>query len=200
VLRVTPPRIPPQDPADWDAEFLDALSVATRPGATRTMAEQTAPDRPRPVSNLLGTFSWHPALTKGWLAFNNHLFHSTLTGRLREIVTVRVSWLRQAEYEWAQHVKMARAQGVTDEEIQALSGGPDTEWSASDAAAIRATDEIATDRVISDGTWSRLAEHFNRQELLDLIFTVGAYDMLAMVCNTVGLQLDPGLEGFGVRA
>jgi alkylhydroperoxidase family enzyme len=197
---VTPPRIPPQDPAAWDAEFLEALSVATRPGATRNLAENSSPDRPRPVSNVLGVLSWHPALTKGWMTFNNHLFHSTLSGRLREIVVVRVSWLRQAEFEWAQHVKMARTQDVSDEEIDALSGGAETTWSAAEAAAIQATDEICHDRVVSDETWRRLEEHFDRKQVMDLIFTAGAYDMFAMVCNTVGLQLDPGLEGFGVKA
>jgi len=32
---------------------------------------------------------------------------------------------------------------------------------------------------------------------MDLVFTVGAYDLLAMAFNTFGLELDPGLEGFG---
>ncbi len=31
---------------------------------------------------------------------------------------------------------------------------------------------------------------------MDLVFTVGAYDLLAMAMNTFGLQLDPGLAGF----
>jgi hypothetical protein len=41
-----------------------------------------------------------------------------------------------------------------------------------------------------------LAEDFDRQQLMDLVFTIGAYDLLAMAFNTFGLELDPGLTGF----
>jgi 4-carboxymuconolactone decarboxylase len=37
----------------------------------------------------------------------------------------------------------------------------------------------------------------DQRQLMDLVFTVGAYDLLAMAFNSFGLELDPGLEGFG---
>src|SRR5579862_3161245 len=124
------PRIPPRPVAEWDAEVRDALSVLAPPGnAAARAAEATAAaaraakaahaaapesarspgERPqrRPNSNMVGIFTWHPALTKAWLTFNNHLFRSTLSDRVREMVTVRVGWLRRSEYEWAQHAAMA---------------------------------------------------------------------------------------------
>jgi alkylhydroperoxidase family enzyme len=118
------PRIPPRPAADWDAEVLDALSVLRPPGTAGPAPGRPAGTRQRPVSNILGIFSWHPALTKGFLAFNNHLFRSTLPARVRELVTVRVTWLRRGEYEWAQHVRMARAAGMSEEEIEAIAEGP----------------------------------------------------------------------------
>jgi hypothetical protein len=42
----------------------------------------------------------------------------------------------------------------------------------------------------------RLSEHLDRRQLMDLVFTIGAYDLLAMAFNTFGLELDPGLNGF----
>jgi 4-carboxymuconolactone decarboxylase len=189
---VSEPRVPPRATADWDAEVFDALSVL-RPPATADEGKRAK----RPVSNLLGTLSWHPALTKAFLVFNSHLFSSTLSDRIREMVTVRVAWLRRGEYEWAQHVQMARAAGMSGEEIDAISEGPDSElWGPLDAAVLRCVDEIVADRYVSDETWRRLADHFDRKQLMDLVFTIGAYDMLAMACNTFGLELDPGLEGF----
>ncbi len=190
---MTEPRIAPRPSSDWDAEFLDALSVQ-RPRTARPAAER----RERPTSNLLGVFSWHPALTKAFLVFNNHLFTSTLSARVREMVTVRVCWLRRGEYEWAQHVKMARNAGLLSaEEIEAISAGPDSPvWGPLDAAVLRSADEIVADRYISDKTWHELTEHLDRRQLMDLVFTIGNYDLLAMAFNTFGLQLDPGLPGF----
>jgi alkylhydroperoxidase family enzyme len=195
------PRVPPRAAADWDAEVFDALSVLRLP-ATAAPGQgqgQHQGNRPgnRPVSNLLGILSWHPALARAFLVFNSHLFRSTLSDRVRELVTVRVAWLRRAEYEWAQHVQMARAAGMSDEEIDAIGDGPDSAvWGTLDAALLRSVDEIVADRYVSDGTWRQLAEHFDRGQLMDLVFTIGAYDMLAMACDVFGLELDPGLEGF----
>jgi 4-carboxymuconolactone decarboxylase len=187
------PRIPPRPSTDWDEQDIEALSALRRPGSAKPRGQTPA----RPVSNLLGVFSWHPALTKAFLAFNTHLFSSTLSDRVREMVTVRVSWLRRGEYEWAQHVKMARVAGMTDEEIGAISTGPDSPlWGPLDAALLRSADEIVADRYISDETWELLGRHLDRTQLMDLVFTIGTYDLLAMAFNNFGLQLDPGLSGF----
>jgi 4-carboxymuconolactone decarboxylase len=195
------PRIPPRPAADLDAEALDAMAVLRPPGVARLGPgpgpERQEQARRRPVSNIMGIFLRHPALTKAFLVFNNHLFRSTLPDRVREMVTVRVSWLRRGEYEWAQHVKMARTAGMSEEEIEAISEGPDSAvWGPVDAALLRSVDEIVADRYICDETWKQLECHFTREQLMDLVFTIGAYDLLAMAFNVFGLELDPGLEGF----
>ena len=192
--RLSEPRIPPRPSAEWDEDVRDALSALRPPRSARRAPE---PGRERPSSNILGTFSWHPALAKAFFAFNSHLFHSTLSARDRELVTVRAAWLRRGEYEWAQHVRMAKTAGMSDEEVDAIMAGPDSPvWGSRDAALLRAVDEIAADHYVSDPTWKRLAEDFDRQQLMDLVFTIGSYDLLAMAFNTFGLELDPGLTGF----
>ena len=190
------PRIPPRPSADWDAEVNDALSSLRSPN--RSLNEPPPERKPgTPVNNIIGVLSWHPALTKAFFGFNNHLFHSTLSPRDREMVTVRVSWLRRGEYEWAQHIKMAQRFGMTDEEIDAISVGPGAPvWGARDVTLLTAVDEIVADRYVSDETWQALEKFLDRKQLMDLVFTIGAYDMLAMALNTFGLQLDPGLTGF----
>jgi len=173
----------------------DALSALRSPGSAGRPAQ---PRRERPPSNILGIFSWHPALAKAFFGFNTHLFHSTLSARDRELVTVRVGWLRRGEYEWAQHVRMAKGAGMSEEEVDAISAqGPDWPgWGPRDAALLRSVDEIVADRYVSDETWKLLSEHLDRRQLMDVVFTIGAYDLLAMAFNTFGLQLDPGLVGF----
>jgi 4-carboxymuconolactone decarboxylase len=192
--RLSEPRIPPQPPEDWDAAVDEALAALRPPGSTRPPG---APRPERPTSNILGIFSWHPDLAKAWFAFNNHLFHSTLSARDREMATVRIAWLRRGEYEWAQHVRMAKSAGLAPEEVDAIMTGPDSPvWGPRDAALLRSVDEIAADHRVSDETWKRLADDLDRQQLMDLVFTIGAYDLLAVAMNTFGLRLDPGLPGF----
>src|SRR5439155_510112 len=46
-----------------------------------------------------------------------------LDSRLRELAILRVGRLERAEYEWVQHVPIARAVGASDEEIAAIERG-----------------------------------------------------------------------------
>jgi alkylhydroperoxidase family enzyme len=184
------PRIPPRAAQDWDDTAREALASVRPPTATG------------PVPNMLGIFAWHPVLSRSWLTFSGHLRRSTLPDRVRELATMRTSWLRRGEYEWAQHVRMSREAGLTDEEIAAIRVGPAAEvgaagaWPARDRAVLRAVDEMIGDRYVGDETWSELGSFLSREQLMDLVFTVGAYDMHCMAFNTFGLELEPGMEGF----
>jgi hypothetical protein len=42
----------------------------------------------------------------------------------------------------------------------------------------------------------RRDDRYGTRELLDLVFTVGQYTLVSMALNTLGVALDPGVEGF----
>lgn len=65
---------------------------------------------------------------------------------------------------------------------------------------LRSVDGILDDRYIGDGTWLQLADHLGRKQIMNLVFTVGAYDLLAVALDLFGLELDPDLEGFPPEA
>ena len=50
------------------------------------------------------------------------------------------------------------------------------------------------DACLSDGTWTALAAELDTQQLMDVVFTVGAYDLLAMAFRTFGVELDDDLS------
>jgi hypothetical protein len=58
---------------------------------------------------------------------------------------------------------------------------------------LRAVDELVADAEISDRTWAELAGELDRHQLMDLVFTVGAYDLLAMAFKSFGVELDEDL-------
>jgi alkylhydroperoxidase family enzyme len=132
---------------------------------------------------------------KRWLVFGNHVLgKSTLPARERELVILRVGWLCRAGYEWGQHVLIGRTAGLSDEEIERIALGPEEDgWSAGDRWLLRATDELHGDAFISDATWQALAETFSVQQLMDLIFTVGQYNLVSMALNSLGVQPEEGL-------
>jgi len=46
------------------------------------------------------------------------------------------------------------------------------------------------DHCISDATWAQLAARFSQQQLMDLVFAVGQYNMVSMALNSFGVQLE----------
>ena len=54
-------------------------------------------------------------------------------------------------------------------------------------------DLVGSGMEISDVTWQALAAELDEQQLMDLVFTVGAYDLLAMAFRSFGVELDEDL-------
>jgi alkylhydroperoxidase family enzyme len=165
-----------------------------RPENARHPAPPRDPGRPKGL-NVLGTFAHHPELTKAFYTFNGHvLFGTTLSERQRELIVLRVAALRGSAYEWAQHAVIAGDVGLTPEELERINTGPGAGWSALDLALLQACDELVSDAVLSDATWDALRAELDVQQLMDVIFTVGTYDLLAMLLRTFGVPLDDDLN------
>ena len=145
--------------------------------------------------NIFRTLANHPGLMKRWLVFGNHVLgKSTLPAREREIVILRIGWLCRSGYEWGQHVAIGKAAGLSDEEIARIAEGAGAAgWSTAERALLRATDELHADAFISDATWAELASSLDTQQLMDLVFTVGQYNLVSMALNSFGVQPEPGL-------
>ena len=182
-------RVEPLPIKQWPPEMRDAL-------ANMLPAE---PRHPRPVSegrpgsrNTLGTFAHHPTLARAFFGFNGHiLMGTTLSERQREVLVLRIATRRQSAYLWAQHVFMGNDAGLSDEEIGRIAYGPDAPfWTAEDAALLRAVDELIDDGVIGQTTWDVLATGLTTEQLLDLVFTVGAYQTIASMMRSFDLAID----------
>ena len=154
-----------------------------------------------PVLNIFRTLANHPKLMKRWLVFGNHVLgRSTLPARERELVILRIGWLCRSAYEWGQHVVIGLGSGLSQAEIDRIPLGPDAAgWGELERALLRATDELHADAFISDATWAALSAKLDTQQLLDLIFTVGQYNLVSMALNSLGVQPEPGLPAFPKR-
>ncbi len=186
------PRIPPLPPDQWSDDVMAGIAALRPAGARRELRRSKG--GPKGL-NVLGTLAQHPELMHAYHTFNGHiLYTTTLTSRHRELLVLRVAAVRDAEYEWEQHVVLGRDAGLSDDDIARIADGPDAPgWSTFDAAMLRAVDELVRDAMIADATWGVLAESLDRQQLMDLVFTVGAYDLLAMAFRSFGVELDADL-------
>jgi len=172
------PRVAPTSAAERDAET-EAL-VASMGGL-----------------NIFATLAHHPKLLKRWLVFGNHVLNkSTLPARERELLILRTGWRCGSEYEFGQHTVIGRREGLTDTEIARLATDGLDGWSPTDAALVRAADELAAHHVVADATWAELTATWSTEQVMDLVFTVGQYALVSMALRTFGVQRDEGVPGF----
>src|SRR5580658_1089688 len=186
------PHIRPLLPSEWDEPALDALS--SFPSA-RDLVLKNWRDGDARGRHGLGAMLLHPALAKAFLAFNNHVaIASTVSRRIRELLILRISWLRRAEYEFVQHVVLGLRAGLTEAEIERIGTGPDAPgWDPIDADLLRAVDELNAQACIQAATLRRLSTHFSTEQLMDIVFAVGCYEITAMFFNTFGVSFEPGV-------
>lgn len=192
-MRLTDPRVTPLAPDQWGEDAKEVLAPL--------LAGSSPNRKPGRVLNIFATLARHPKLLKRWLVFGNHVLgRNSLSPRDRELVILRIGWLCRAEYEFGQHTLIARGSDISDEEIRRVTEGPDAPgWSAEDAMLLRAVDELHADAFIGPRTWDALAARYSTQQLIDLVFTVGQYNLVSMALNTLGVQLDEGIPGFPER-
>lgn len=184
------------------AVLVAAAAVAV--AAVPALAQEEAPPRIPPLDsveegiNITRTLANHPALAEAWLGFARYVLgDNTLPPRDRELLILRIGYLCGSEYEWGQHTRIARSVGVTDDEILRVIDGPDAAgWSPLDSALLRAVDELHHDSEVSDDTWAALSAHYDTRQLMDLVFTVGQYNLVSMALRTFRVPLDEGVEGF----
>lgn len=180
--RPTEPRIQPI--AEPDAELREILSTAlTHEG--------------RPL-NIFGTLGKHPRLLKRFNLMGGFILNKGLVPpRERELVILRVGANARAEYEFGQHTVIGRQNGLSDDEIEALTRAPsEFAWSDDDRNLIALADELHRDDCVSDDTWTALAERWSDAELVELLVVAGFYRLVSGFLNSTGVQLDDGVPGF----
>ncbi|MCY3634894.1 MAG: carboxymuconolactone decarboxylase family protein [bacterium] len=193
------PRIAPLELPEWTPEAFAAMEPMRPPaGSTYDKRKSDRKQQVRRPNNALSVMAHYPELAKAFMEFNRHLLYfNTLSERVVELAVLRVAWRRQSEYEWVQHAASALEVGLTDVEIDHTAVESVDGWASEDALVLRAVDELHHNHGWSDGTWSELAEAFDTRQVMDLLFTIGAYDTLAVAFNCFDLPLDPELEGKG---
>ncbi|HEY6300366.1 MAG TPA: carboxymuconolactone decarboxylase family protein [Candidatus Binatus sp.] len=148
------------------------------------------------VVNIFRVLMQNPKLARSWSRFAGYILGGqSLPARDREILILRIGWLNQAPYEWEQHVRIGKAAGLTDDEIDRISKGPKAGWNKHDAALIQAADDLREKSVVSEETWQQLSERYSIEQMMDAVFTIGQYNLVSWALNSFGVPLDDYLPG-----
>lgn len=183
------------------------MAYTNRPMGTPRIAPVSAPDAEQEEAlakvpllpdgsrrNIFLTIAQHPVLLKRFNAFAGTFFaFSKLTAYDREVLILRVAGRIGSRYEYAQHLPIALEAGLGEERIAAIMEEPGAPpLPAPDQLLVEVVDEMVAAGGVSDRLWERLAERYEDDALLELLFTIGFYRMTGDVLNTVGVEVEEG--------
>lgn len=186
---------PPAPAASRFTPRLTTPRLAPIPAEGRTPAQVAMLAR-RPDYNIYKTLAVHPELYARWSGLGQYILNgSSLPPRHREMLILRMGWLCQAPYEWAQHARIAvDGRFLTEAEVHAIAEGPRSKaWNNFERTLLQAADEVRYEAMLSEATWQGLKTQYANETVLDALFTAAQYQLVSMALNSLGVQLDPGL-------
>jgi len=141
--------------------------------------------------NLYRVLGHHAHLLSAWIEFAYTLRRDCTTARtLRELMILRGAQLEGSAYEWHQHRRWARQQGVPPEQIEDLFFWRQSpRFSDAECAALALTEAMMHGDV-SDDVYAALERHFTSSEIVELALTAGFYAMVPRVLNALKVPIE----------
>lgn len=165
-------------------------------------ADLTAPDAAALVERIaaergsvlhLYQMLMHSApLASGWLEFLTAVRQqSSLDGATRELVILRVAALNGASYEADQHRPFALKEGLSTAQVDGLDTWQDSRlFDDRHRAVLALTDAMTRNVQVPVGTFDAVRCHFGHRELVELVATIAAYNMVSRFLEALEIHAD----------
>ncbi len=110
----------------------------------------------------------------------------------RELVVLLAMDIEKGEYEWVQHVNIGLSMGITQAQIDGIQQRAfDSAGLTEKQAALLAFAQQVVENVrVDDRTFDAVVRFYSHRELVETIFTIGNYMLLARVSEVARLPLD----------
>jgi 4-carboxymuconolactone decarboxylase len=145
-----------------------------------------------PPVNVFRMVANAPASFNGFLDFGSSImFESEFDPRKREIAVLRVAYVTHSNYEWTQHVAVAKMTGVTEEEIEKIANdGAVTTLDEEGNMLCRVADEISRDVKLSDDALAQILDSYGTRGATELILCVSYYNMISRFLESTRVELE----------
>jgi AhpD family alkylhydroperoxidase len=110
----------------------------------------------------------------------------------RELVVLVVAVLQDCEYEWAQHAQIAAGMGIPQAHIDAIRAGDFTSaiFNARETALFEFTRQTVQNVRVDDPAYDAVAAFYSHRQIIELLYTIGSYMMLARIMEVAEIELD----------
>jgi alkylhydroperoxidase family enzyme len=162
------------------------------------------PDTESAPSSIREVLDRHPVSVLRMLAYAETAFGpwlqytSSLLGQLeldpvlREFAILQLARLRDSDYQWVQHVAIARALGASGEQITAIKEGREDDRSLTEAQReiLGFAREVTVAGAASEEAVATVAGRLGPRAVVELLLVIGQWLSICSVVGTLGLQPD----------
>ena len=153
------------------------------------MVEEIRQQRGGRFPNLFRMQLYNPAIADGWLRLGSAVrFKSELDDATRELAICLVARTTGAEYEWRAHRRIAHDLGFSEAALDAIVDWRNGEFDERQRSVLQLTEELTKTVKVEDATFGVANKQLNPRQIVELVTTVGYYNMVARFL--VGLQID----------
>jgi len=124
-----------------------------------------------------------------------HCGNAGLTSREVELVILTIARELENEYEWHQHVGLARDVGVEHEEIRAIGTDRVGEFDTADRRLLGYA-KLAVRRTVDDEAHAEIGAHFDDETIAGIASLVGHYLGTAVVIDALSLRPETAFVGW----
>jgi 4-carboxymuconolactone decarboxylase len=138
-----------------------------------------------------------PPLAETWLDHVGAVrWKTALSGRLRELMVIRIAYVNGIDYVINQHVPaIALAEGMTLAECEALKDWRKSNmFSAAERAALAYADTMVLQTSVPDEVFEQLRRHHDERAIVELSVLIGTYLMHNRVMKALAIDLEPDSE------
>jgi len=128
-----------------------------------------------------------PEIAQGWEALLTAIRNrNSLSPAIREMIILRVAVLNRANYEFDAHAPHAIKAGMSQEKIESLKESTISDvFDEKECLILKLTDVMTQDIQVPDTVFDQVRPYFNDQEILELVATISAYNMVSRLLNAL---------------
>lgn len=145
---------------------------------------------------LLQAIGSNPPILQTYMRHGTALWeHAGLSSRAVELVVLAIARELDNDYEWHQHVGLARDAGVESGEIRAISAGRLDEFDPADRALLEYA-QLAARRAVDDEAHEAISDYFDEETIAGIASLVGHYLGTAVVIDALDLRPETAFVGW----
>jgi len=109
-----------------------------------------------------------------------------------ELAILRAAQVVHCDYVWGRHVSLARAAGVTDQQLEQIAHWRNSAaFTVAQKIALGFTEKVAGGSRVDDETFNAMRREFSQQEIVELTMLIAFYVSTATFIKTLAVPDEP---------